>query len=133
MIGIVQRWLQVPDTLEFPRMLCAVVPLVGRERFPGFRRSVVNKLVTFPFLHAVRALQFFLTAAGCVPFFTAVVRALNDLAKPTTGLRRIDSVGMNRRTFHVINFPAREMRSADFPSFPRAIRSENERALPRAN
>ena len=121
MIGIVERWFQVPDPLEFPRMLCAVVPLMGRERLPGFRRSVVNELVAFPFEHAVRAFQFFRTAAGCVPGFAGVVRALNDLPKPATGLRGVDSVGINWRTFHVINFPAREMRAADLPSFPRAI------------
>src|SRR5437667_12079228 len=41
-IGIVERWFQMPDPFEFPRMLCAVVPLVGRERLPGLRRSFVN-------------------------------------------------------------------------------------------
>src|SRR5438132_14155851 len=123
----------MPDALEFPRMLCAIVPLVRRQRFPCFRRSVVNELVAFPFGHAVRTFQFFRTAAGCLPGFAGVVRALNDLPKPTAGLRGVDSIRVNRRTFHVINLPARKMRSPHLPSFTRAIRRENERALPCAN
>src|SRR6266487_6217668 len=47
LIGIIKRRFQMPDTLEFPRMLSAIVPLVGRERFPRFRRSIVNEHVTF--------------------------------------------------------------------------------------
>src|SRR6266540_400596 len=96
MIGIVERRLDVPHALEFPQMLCAVVPLMRREWFPGFRRRVVNELVAFRFGHAVRTFQFFRTAAGCVPGFAAVIRALNDLPKPTAGLRGVDSVGINR-------------------------------------
>src|SRR5437762_10040098 len=92
-----ERWFQVPHALEFPWMLRAVVPLVRRERLPGFRRRVVNELVAFRFERAVRTFQFFGAAAGCVPGFAGVIRALNDLPKPTTGLRRIDSVGINRR------------------------------------
>ena len=133
MIGIVERWFQVPDAFEFPRMLRAVIPLVRREWFPGFRRRVVNELVTLALGGAVRTAQFLGAAARRVPGFAAVIRALNNLPKPTTGLRGIDSVGINRRTFHVINFPAREMRAADFPSFTRAIRSQDERAFPCAN
>src|SRR6266404_7412248 len=128
-----ERWFQVPHPLEFPWMLRAVVPLVRRERLPGFRRRVVNELVAFRFGRAVRTFQFFGAAAGCVPGFAGVIRALNDLPKPTTGLRRIDSVGINRRTFHVINLPAREMRAADFPTLTRAIRNQDERAFPCAN
>src|SRR5215472_19743 len=123
-IGFVQRWFQMPDALEFPRMLRAVVPLVGRERLSGSGRRVVNELVAFAFGHTVRTFQFFGTATGCVPPFAAVVRALNDLPKPATGLRRVDSIGIYRRTFDVINLPAREMRTADLPSFARTIRSE---------
>ena len=44
-------------------------------------------------------------------------------------LRCVNAVRINRRTFQVINFPAREMRAADFPSFARAIRSQDERAF----
>src|ERR1700704_2013922 len=37
MIRIGQRWLEMPDAFELPRMLRAVVPHVSRERFAGFR------------------------------------------------------------------------------------------------
>src|SRR5215831_13887443 len=123
----------MPDPFEFPRMLCAIVPLVCCEWFAGFRRRIINEFVAFSPRHAVRTFQFFRTAAGCVPLFAAVVRALKNLPEPTAGLRRIDSVRINPRTFHVINLPARKMRAADFPSFARAIRSQDERAFPCAN
>src|SRR5437764_11405934 len=99
-MGFVKRRFQMPRTLEFPRMLRAIVPLVGRERLPSFRRSIVNELVTLTLLHAVRAFQFLRTAARCVPGFTSVIGALNNLPKPITGLRGVDPVGINRRTFH---------------------------------
>ena len=35
-VGIGERRLEVPDALEFPRMLRAVVPLVRGERLAGF-------------------------------------------------------------------------------------------------
>ena len=132
-IGLVKRRFQMPHTLEFPRMLRAIVPLVGRERLPSLRRGIVNELVTLALCHAVRAFQFLRTAARCVPGFTRVIRPLNNLSKPTTGLRCIDPVGINRRTFHMINLPAREMRAADLPSFTRAIRCQDERAFSCAN
>src|SRR5206468_401722 len=120
----------MPDTLEFPRMLSAVVPLVGRERFPRFRRSIVNEHVTFALWHPFRRHQVFRLCAGRIPRFAAVVGTLNDLPEPSARLRCVDPVRINRRTFHVINLPACEMRAADLPSFPRAIRCEDERAFP---
>ena len=123
MIGIVQRWFQMPDALELPGMLRAVVPLMCA------RKTIVNELVTLGFWHAIRILQFLRAAARCTPGFATVVRALNDLPKPVAGLRGVDQIGVNHRTFHVINLPPREMRTADLPSFTRAIRSQNERAF----
>src|SRR4029434_2509933 len=119
----------MPDALEFPRMLRAVVPLVGGERFPRFRRSIVNEHVTFALRHPIWRHQVLWLCAGRIPRFAAVIGTLNDLPEPGACLRRVDPVGINRRTFHVINFPTREMRAANFPSFARAIRSEDERAL----
>src|SRR5207249_10974803 len=92
-IGIVKRRFQMPDTLEFPRMLRAIVPLVGRQRLPSLRRGIVNELVTRTLLHAVRALQFLRTAARCGPGFTSVSRPLNNLSIPTNGLRCVEAVG----------------------------------------
>src|SRR5947208_2722247 len=113
----------MPNALELPRMLCAVIPLMC----PG--DSVVDKLVTFTFLHAIVTFQFLWTSSGRAPLFSAVIRALNDLAEPRAGLRCINSVWIDWRTFYVINFPARKMRTADFPSFARAIRRQDERSF----
>ena len=51
-IGIVERRLEVPDALEFPRMLRAVVPLMRAGH------AVVNKFVALAFGHSLRARQF---------------------------------------------------------------------------
>src|SRR6266446_751697 len=128
-IGIIKRWFQMPDTLEFPRMLRAIIPLVSRERFPGFRRTVVNEVVTLALWHAVRTFQLLGTAARCVPGFAAIIGTLNDLPKPSARLRCVNPIGIHRRTFHMVNFPTREMRAAELPPFTRAIRSQDERAL----
>src|SRR5206468_10146006 len=117
----------MPNALELPRMLGAVVPLMRA------RDTVVNELVAFAFWHAVRTFQFLRAAAGRVPRFAAVIRALNDLPKPAAGLRGVDPVRINRRAFHVINFPTRKMRATHLPSFARAIRSQDECALSCAN
>ncbi len=113
----------MPDALELPGMLRAVVPLMCA------RNTVINELVTLGFRRAIRSFHFLRAAARCAPGFATIVRALNDLPKPATGLRGVDPIGVNHRTFHVINFPPREMRAADLPSFTRAIRSQNERAF----
>ena len=49
-VGIGQRRLEMPDALELPRMLRAVVPLVRRERRGG---RVVDELVALALGHAV--------------------------------------------------------------------------------
>src|SRR5450432_1179215 len=100
----------MPDALELPRMLRAVVPLVRA------RDAVVDKLI-----------------ADRLPRLPAVVRALNLLPEPAAGLRRIQPVRVNRRTLHVINFPPRKVRAADFPSFAFSVRGQNERSLSCAN
>src|ERR1700730_668629 len=44
-VGIGQRRLQMPDPLELPGMLGAVVELMRGERLAGFGRRVVNEFV----------------------------------------------------------------------------------------
>src|SRR5215467_924495 len=46
-VGIGERRLEVPHALELPRMLGAVIKLVGGERRAAVCRRVVNKLVAF--------------------------------------------------------------------------------------
>src|SRR5512132_1606245 len=92
-VGIGQRRFEMPDAFELPGMRRAVVPLVRGERFAGFSRRVVNKLVALAFGRAVRGRRRF--AGGCsrlVPCLAAVIRALNDLAKPAARLRRIQPI-----------------------------------------
>src|SRR6266480_991475 len=111
----------MPDPLELPRMLRAIVPLVRAWN------TIVNELIALAFGRAIRAFQFLGGATRRVPSFAGIIGALNDLPKPAARLRGIDAIGINRRTFHVINFPPCKMRATDFPSFARTIRCENER------
>src|SRR5206468_4375040 len=100
----------MPDPLELPRMLGAVVPLVRA------RDAVVNEFVTFTHRHTLRSCC--RPATRRVPRFAAVIGTLNNLPEPGARLRRVEPVLINRRTFHVINLPARKMRAVIFPVFP---------------
>ena len=132
--GIGERRLQMPDALEFPRVLRAVVPHVRRERLARFGRRVVDELVAFAHRHAVgRGRRFAGRRARLVPRFAAVVGALNDLPEPAAGLRRIDAVRIDGRAFEVVHLPAGEMRAADVPLLALAVGRENERAFARAD
>src|SRR4029450_8318486 len=113
----------MPNPLELPRMLGAVIPLMCA------RDTVVNEFVALAFRRSVGTFQFLRAAPRGVPLFSAVIRALNDLAEPPAGLRCINPVRIGWSTFSVINFPARKMRTADFPSFARAIRCQDERSF----
>ena len=75
----------MPDAFEFPRMLCAIVPLMGAWH------AVVNEIVAFAFRHSLRSSSVRPTPRR-VPSFAAVVGSLNDLSKPTARLRRINPV-----------------------------------------
>src|SRR5690242_2513906 len=124
----------MPDALELPGMLRAVVKLMGGERSAGFCGSVVNKFVALAFGHAARARSGFTRRrAGLDPGFAAVIGALNNLAEPAAGLRGVDAVGILGRSFHVVNLPAGEMRAVHVPLFPLAVRGQNECALACAN
>src|SRR5688572_18202958 len=103
----------MPDALELPRPLRSVVPLVRRERLAGLGRCVVRELVALAFWHAVGCLgRFAGRRPGLMPRLTAVVRPLDYLAEPTTGLGREEPFGIRGRALHVVDLPAREMRTA---------------------
>jgi hypothetical protein len=117
----------MPDALELPRVLRAVVPLMGGERLAGCVRRVISELVAGfgrpggrVFANGRTRLQ---------PGLAAVVGALDDLPEPSARLRRIDAIGVHGRTFHVVDFPSREKRTADRPVFALGLRAEDERAL----
>src|SRR5262245_55608558 len=109
-VGIRERWLEVPDALELPRMGRAVVPLMCP------RHSVVDELV----VHRV-------------PRLAAIVRPLDELPEPAAALRDIDPVRISRRTLDVVDLPARKERTANVPLLPFAIRRQDKRAFPRAH
>src|SRR5437879_3517608 len=97
----------MPNTLELPRMLRAVVELVSAHL------AFINELVALALGHALGAgCQ---PAAGRLPGLAAVIGTLNDLSEPAAGLRGVDAVRFNGRAFQVIDLPAGEMRAADFP------------------
>jgi hypothetical protein len=70
----------MPDTFEFPRMLGAIVPLVSAGN------AVIIEFVP-----------------GGFPGFSAVIRALDHLAKPAAGLRSVQMIRFGGRAFDVIN------------------------------
>src|SRR5438270_4281063 len=96
----------MPDAFEFPRTRGAVIPLMRAGNAGIFER-----------------------VADRVPRFAAVVRALHDLTEPAAGLRRVQPLRIGGRAFHVINFPAAEMRAADIPFLALAVGTQNEGAL----
>ena len=115
-VGGIESRLKVPHPFEFPRMLGAVVPLMGA------RNSVVTKIIARAALrHSVGSAQILFAGSGRFPGFPAVVRSLNDLSKPRAGLRRVNPVRIYRRTFDVINLPAGKMRSVNLPPFALAV------------
>src|SRR2546430_10634818 len=67
--------LEVPDALELPGMLRAVVPLVRGERLARIRRRVVDELIALPGRHTVRRLGH--STPGRLPRLAAVARALD--------------------------------------------------------
>src|SRR5262249_16089189 len=86
-VGLVGSRLEMPDLFELPRLRSAVIKLVRRELFSGFFGSIVNKLIALAFRHAVwRGCRLAGGRSRLKPRLAAVVRALNDLSKPATGL-----------------------------------------------
>src|SRR5947207_6061332 len=124
----------MPDSLELPRVRRAVVPLVRGEGLAGFGRRVVNKLVALALGRAVRGGgRFARRSSRLVPCLAAVIRALNDLAKPAAGLRRVQPVRIRRRSLEVIHLPAGKVGAAHLPLFTVSVRCQDERALSCAN
>src|SRR5438552_3460134 len=126
-VRIIERGLEMPDALEDPGLLDAVVELVGHERFAGFRRVVVDEPVAFARRHAAGPGRN--SAAGGVPGLASVIGALDHLTKPAARLRRVYAVGIRGRPLEVIDLPAGEVRAGDFPSLALPIRRQDERAF----
>src|SRR5262245_63670221 len=111
-------------------MLRAVVPLMRGEWFSRFRRSVIHKLVALALRHSARPSRCFSWRRPRLnPCLAAVIGALNDLPEPAAGLRRENPVWVRRRSLHVVDLPARDVRAADFPVLALAVRAQDKRAL----
>src|ERR1700732_301880 len=100
----------MPHTFELPWMRRAVVPLMSAGN------AVVHEFVS-----------------DRLPRLASVIGALDQLPKPSAGLRRVQPVGVRGRSFHVIHLPPREVWPAHFPALALAIRSQDKRALARAH
>src|SRR5204862_4927882 len=97
-VRIREGWLQMPDALELPGVLGAVVPLVRGERLAGLGRGVVHELVALTGRHAVRPLRH--AAARCLPRLARVAGALNDLSEPPARLRGVETIGIRGPSLH---------------------------------
>src|SRR5579872_7021921 len=117
----------MPDTLELPRMLRAVVPLMSGQRGRG---RVVDETVALA--HGEPLRRFLDTAAGRVPGFAAVVGHLDDLPKPAARLRNVNAVGIHRRALHVVDLPSGEERAAHIPLLAFSVGGQNERSFARS-
>src|SRR5271170_798696 len=100
----------MPDSLELPWMLSAVIPLVSAGN------AVVGELVS-----------------DWLPGLAAVAGALYQLPEQSAGLRQIESVGIGGRSLEVVNLPARKVRAADLPVVALAVRCQHECAFARAD
>ncbi len=133
-VRIAERRLDMPDALELPRMLRAVIPLMSGKRFPGWCGGVVYELVALGFRRSRRLSGLFARRCSRLyPSLAAVIGALNNLPKPATGLGRIQPIRVHGRALEVIDFPARKMRAADVPLLALSVRCQDESALACAN
>src|SRR5260370_39193535 len=119
----------MPDALELPGMLRAVVPLVRGERLSTFfGGSVVDEFVALAFWRALRrSLLFPGRRARLRPGFAAVIGALDGLAEPSAGLRSVNPIGVRRRSLQGIHLPAPGNPTADVPIFALTIGRQQKR------
>src|SRR5256886_1266714 len=130
-VRIGEGGLEVPNPLELPGVLRAVVPLMRGQRLAGVRRRVVDELVALAGRHAFGRLRH--ATPGCLPRLASVAGALDDLSEPPARLRRVQPVRVDRRALEVVDLPPREVRATDVPPFALAVRCQDERALARAD
>src|SRR5205807_410778 len=96
-VRLVERRFDMPDALELPRMVGAIVPLMSRERLPSPVRGIVHELIALRFRETFwRGDWLARRCSRLEPGFAAVIRTLNNLAKPAAGLRGIQAVRIGR-------------------------------------
>src|SRR5580704_3405282 len=123
----------MPDALEFPGMLRAVIPLVRRQRFARLVRRVVDELVAITRWRSTGSGRLAVRRSRLMPRLSAVVRTLDDLAEPSAGLRGVQPVRVRRRPLEMVDLPTGKVRAADIPFFPLAVRRKNKCAFSCAN
>src|SRR6185437_8594083 len=99
----------MPDSLEFPGMRRAIVPLMCA------RDAVVHECVT-----------------DWRPSFPAVIGTLYQLPKPGAVLRGIQPLCVGGRSLEMEYLPAGKMGTGNLPLFAPGVGSENEGTLARA-
>src|SRR3989442_7450147 len=109
----------MPDALELPGMLRAVVPLMRGEGLARLRGRVVGELVALAFGETFRGL--FQHTSRRLPRLAAVAGALDDLSEPPARLRRVQPVRIGGRSPHGIRLPARGVRGAPLPALALAV------------
>src|SRR6266702_8701151 len=117
----------MPDALELPGMLRAVVPLMRGEGLARLRGRVVGELVALAFGETFRGL--FQHTSRRLPRLAAVAGALDDLSEPPARLRRVQPVRIGGGAFHMIDLPAGEVWTAHVPPLALAVRRQDERTL----
>src|SRR3989449_6785709 len=105
----------MPDALELPGMLRAVVPLMRGEGLARLRGRVVGELVALAFREAFRGL--FQHTCRRLPRLAAVAGALDDLSEPPARLRRVQPVRIGGRSLNVLDLPTRGPRASHCPPF----------------
>src|SRR3989442_12990508 len=105
----------MPDALELPGMLRAVVPLMRGEGLARLRGRVVGELVALAFGETFRGL--FQHTSRRLPRLAAVAGALDDLSEPPARLRCVQPVRIGGWSLHWINLPPPEVRAPHRPPF----------------
>src|SRR5947199_10323975 len=121
----------MPDALELPGVLRAVVPLVRGGGLCCFSGGAGPELVALALRHLAGLHGH--SAAGRLPRLAAVAGALDDLSEPPARLRRIQPVRIGGGAFHVIDLPAGEVWTADVPPAALSVLRQHEPALASAN
>src|SRR5690348_16164165 len=123
----------MPHALELPRMLRAVIELVSGQRFARFRGSVVHELVALRLRRSFWCGPLAGRSSRLRPRFAAIIGALDDLAKPATGLGCEQPIRIGRRSLNVIDLPARKVRTAHVPLVSLAVRIQHKGTFARAD
>src|SRR3989442_1226021 len=117
----------MPDALELPGMLRAVVPLMRGEGLARLRGRVVGELVALAFREAFRGL--FQHTCRRLPRLAAVAGALDDLSEPPARLRRVQPVRIGGGALYVIDLPPPQVRAAHLPLFALPLPGHDESTL----